>query len=357
MSAGKVHTVRGEVEPNQLGLTLPHEHLFVRIMEGWFVQPRNEIEEQFAAQPMSLGILPMVARRAWSNRDNCRVEDFQVVLREVEGFARAGGGTLVDLTLDAIGRDPRRAQEISRLTGIHVISGCGYYVQQTHPAEISALSVEEIAEHLEAELQEGIAKTGIRPGVIGEIGTSRPLSQGELKILKAASLAHNQTGAPISVHLFPAGGTAHHVLDILEDAGVDLTKVALCHLDGQDPINIDEHVELARRGALVEYDMFGSNWASDDLRDYYADEFYWSPPPSDQQRVRAVAALFEAGFGSRVLISHDVCSKIQQACWGGPGFVHIPRHMIPFLQANGFTQAELDDLLRVNPQTWLTWAR
>lgn len=356
MSASKVHTVRGEVEPDDLGLTLPHEHLLVRIIDGWFVQPRNEIEEHFASQPMSLEILPMVARRAWSNRDNCRVEDFESVLREVEGFARAGGGALVDLTLDAIGRNPRRAQEISTRTGIHVIAGCGYYVQHTHPAEIASLAIEEIAEHLAAELLEGVGDTGIKPGVIGEIGTGSPLAAGEIKILKAAALVHSQTGAPMSVHLFPAGGTGHQVLDILEQAGVDLSKVALGHLDGQDPINVDEHLELVRRGALVEYDMFGSNWASDDLRDYYADEFYWSPPPSDQQRVRAVATLLEAGFGRQILISHDVCSKIQEACWGGPGFVHIPLYMVPFFRANGFTEAEVDDLVRVNPQAWLTWA-
>jgi phosphotriesterase-related protein len=350
-----VETVLGAVPPDELGVTLPHEHLFIHI-EGWSFPPRNAIETSLAHAPVSLSNLSWLHRRALSNHDNCHIEDYDIVCDEVRDFKLAGGGTIVDLTVADIGRSPALIRRVSQETGVHVVAGCGHYVDAAHPPELESMSVEAIAEVLEGELSDGIGETGIRPGAIGEIGTGNPVTHSERKVLEAAALAHRRTGAPISVHLFPAGGTAIQVLDILEEAGASPSAVVLGHLDGQDPLKIGIHMELAARGAYVEYDMFGANWTNDDSRELYASDGYWSPPPSDQQRVRAIAELFAAGHGERVVVSHDVCTKIQQAVWGGPGFSHIPRYMVPFLRANGFSDAQLDQLVRKNPQRWLTWS-
>ena len=352
--SGLVHTVLGDVQPHSLGLTLPHEHLLVRV-EGWAIPPRDEDEARFAHAPVSVDLLAELHRRALSNLDNCRLDDVDVLENELRLYAAAGGGALADLTLPALGRDPLRVRELSRATGVQVVLGCGYYVQAAHPPELESKAEEELAEELVRELTEGIEDTGIRPGLIGEIGTGNPVTPGERKVLRGAVLAHRATGAPLTVHLFPAGGTSREVLDIVEDAGADLSKVVLCHLDENDPIAVEDHVELARRGVYVEYDVFGANWTSDDLRALDSGTRYWSQPPSDQQRVRAIARLFEAGMGDHVLISQDVCTKIQQAAWGGPGFVHIPKHMVPFFKANGFTHEEVETIVVRNPQRWLTW--
>jgi phosphotriesterase-related protein len=244
MTPGMVQTVLGAVPPEDLGVTLPHEHLFVQV-KGWDFPARDEIEARLAHAPVSLDILHWVHRRALSNLDNCRIDDYDTVCDEVRDFKVAGGGTIVDLTLRDIGRTPSLAQRVSQQTGVHVVAGCGYYVDASHPPELKTMSVAAIAEALEAELIHGINGTGIRPGVIGEIGTGDPITASERKVLEAAALAHQRTGAPISVHLFPAGGTAVQVLDILQGAGVAPSAVVLCHLDGQDPIQIDVHTELA----------------------------------------------------------------------------------------------------------------
>jgi phosphotriesterase-related protein len=354
MPAGMVQTVLGPVRPDELGLTLPHEHLFVRI-EGWAIAPESDEAAHLVDAPMSLAILSRVRRRALTSRDNCRVDDPDVVTGEVGGFIDAGGGAIVDLTPPDLGRAPQRMLDVSRNTGVHVICGCGYYVDASHPPEVTTMSVQAISELLEQELVEGIAGTEVRPGVIGEIGTGNPVTENETKVLLAAAAAQRRTGCPISIHLFPAGGTARQVADIMDEAGADLGKVTLCHLDGQDPIDVDEHIELAARGVYVEYDVFGANWTSDDVRQLYADRMYWSPPPSDQQRVRAVRELFAAGMGEQVLISHDICTKFQQVVWGGPGCVHIPKDMLPFFRANGLLEVQVDMLTRHNPQRWLTW--
>jgi phosphotriesterase-related protein len=355
MAAGMAQTVLGPVPPAELGLTLPHEHLFLHI-EGWSFPPRDEDEARLAVAPVSMDILPWLHRRALSNRDNCLIDDFDTVRGEVQDYRAAGGQTIVDLTVPEIGRSVELLQRVSLQTGVTLIAGCGHYVDAAHPPELKNMSAEAIAQVLESELTDGIRDTGIRPGVIGEVGTGNPITHDERKVLRAAAIAHARTGAPISIHLFPAGGTAAEVLDLLEEAGVPASAVVMGHLDGQDPIDTDLHLQLAARGAYIEYDMFGANWSNDDSREMHQPHGYWSPPPSDQQRVRAVREMFAAGFGDRVLISHDVCTKIQQAAWGGSGFAHIPRYMRPFFLANGFTDSEFRQVVADNPQRWLTWA-
>ena len=355
MPAGMAQTVLGPVSPEELGVTLPHEHLFLHI-EGWSFSPRDAQEAELAEAPVSLSILPWVHRHALTNRDNCRIDDHDTVCAEVQDFRTAGGGTIVDLTVPDIGRAPEQIRTVSEQTGIHVVCGCGHYVDAAHPPGLKSMSVESIAQVLEAELTDGIDTTGVRPGVIGEIGTGNPVTDEERKVLRAAALAHRRTGAPLSIHLFPAGGTAVEVLDILEEENVAPAAVVLGHQDGQDPIRTDLHLALAARGAYIEYDMFGANWSNDDSREAHAPHGYWSPPPSDQQRVRSVIELMAAGLGDRVLISHDVCTKIQQAAWGGSGFAHIPRYMRPFFLANGLSPEQVDLVTTANPQRWLTWS-
>lgn len=354
MMPGQVQTVLGPVAPKELGLTLPHEHLLVRV-EGWAITPRTKEQAEFAAAPVTLDNLAELHRRAYSNVDNLRISDEGTVHQEVQRFAKEGGRSLVDLTVPSLGRDVAAQKRISERTGVHVIAGCGYYIEAAHPPEVESLSVEALAGGLVRELTTGMDGSGIRAGVIGELGTGNPITQNEKKVLRAGAAAHRATGAPLSVHLFPASGCAREVLDILEAEGVEPTRIALCHLDDQDPIDVDAHLELAARGAYVEYDVFGASWTNDDVRDEYSDRLYWSPPPSDQARVRAIIALCEGGLGERVLISHDVCTKIQQAAWGGSGFVHIPRYMLPFFEANGIAPDVIHRLVRSNPQRWLTW--
>jgi phosphotriesterase-related protein len=356
MTAGMVRTIEGDLAPAELGLILPHEHIFAELWRGWFVTGDGSTSQQ-RDERVTLESLRRVHRFAWSSRDNCTLDDSDTVSEEIQLFLQNGGGTIVDVTPPELSRDPRRVRQIAAKVGLKVVMGCGHYVGTAHASTVREMAVEPLAEQLEVELLEGMDGTGIRAGLLGELGTGSPLDPSEEKVLRAAALAQQRTGAPISVHLFPQGGPSMQIVRILAEAGADLSKVALGHLDGRDPMDVEEHLALAREGAFIEYDMFGSNWTSDELRQAHAGELYWSPPPSDQQRVRSIRELCDAGFESKVLISHDVCSKIQQAKWGGPGFELIPKYMRSFFVANGFSSEDFDRFTMTNPQTWLTWAR
>lgn len=155
---GSVSTVLGDVLPESVGMVLPHEHLFIEL-QGWAPTPKNEDEVAFADAAVSLEILHRIHRRALSNRDNCRIDDMQAVLEEVRAFASVQSGTIVDVTPANLGRDPSRAAEISRLTGIQIVAGSGYYVDASHPPNVETASKEEIAEEILRDLLVGIANT------------------------------------------------------------------------------------------------------------------------------------------------------------------------------------------------------
>jgi phosphotriesterase-related protein len=349
-------SVQGPLPAERLGMVLPHEHLFVQ-QNRWFAEPENEEEKEFSELPVSLGMLADLRYRPFSNLDNLRIDDYSTVNTEVRRFARVGGGTIVDLTLRGIGRNPVQMQRVSKDTGVNVVCGCGYYLERAHPPEVANMNVDEISDSIVKELLEGIDEFGIRPGVIGEIGTSHPVTEAERKVLRGAAHAQTRTGAPISVHL-SAGPLADwlEILDILEVAGANLEKVALGHVDGHRPLDVEGHAELGRRGVYVEYDLFGVMDFTPD-RDADPDEWgYWPQFPSDLERIDALKVLWDLGIGDRLLLSHDVCLKMQQVAYGGYGFSHLPGSVLPVMRLMGFSNEQTDRMFILNPASWLTWA-
>src|SRR5436190_11977004 len=129
---------------------------------------------------------------------------------ELTRFRAAGGSCLVDLPPIGVGRDPERLARLSAETGLHVVMGCGWYRGAYYPAEalIDRRSVDDLAEELVREATEGVGASGIRPGIIGEIGTDKPwLSAQEERVHRAAARAARRTGLAITTHgvLSPVG--------------------------------------------------------------------------------------------------------------------------------------------------------
>jgi phosphotriesterase-related protein len=196
-----------------------------------------------------------------------------------------------------------------------------------------AQSIDEISQHFIEEIEQGMDGTPIRPGIIGEIGTSQFLTPNEEKVLRAAARAQARTGLPICIHPYFRDGKRHalKILDILEEEGVSLEQVIICHMDGNlDP---EYHKMIARRGAYLEYDTFGKEYTR-------TDQSY--EMPKDTQRVRAIADMIENGYLEHILVSQDVCFKIDLQRYGGWGYAHTLSHIVPM-----FCQASVgDDIMR-----------
>ncbi|MBM3143247.1 MAG: phosphotriesterase-related protein, partial [Chloroflexi bacterium] len=88
--AGKVQTVLGVIESQNLGLTLTHEHLFI---DGKciFTEPEGASERALAYEPVDWHNLSWLRYHPYENLDNMRLLDEQDAIDEAMLFKKAGG--------------------------------------------------------------------------------------------------------------------------------------------------------------------------------------------------------------------------------------------------------------------------
>lgn len=336
-------TVTGPVPVAELGRTSMHEHLVVRMPQ--FFPSDSDDDGDLPDLPVELSTVGRVARDPLCNHANLTIDDREGAIEEVADFAAAGGGTIVDVTNGDFGRDPELLLRAARTTGLNIVMGAGFYIAAAHRPEMDRLSVDDCARIIVSDLTVGVGETGVRAGIIGEIGCSGPITANERKALRAAAVAQQETGAPISVHQpIPFDALGLEVLDVLEDAGADLTRVLICHMD-HTLDRREYHKAVADRGCMLEFDRFGSEWFYDSRRQWYE----WR----DDDRAAAIRWLFSQGHGDQVVVGQDVCYRINWQRHGGPGFGHLLRRSVPVMEAAGLTPEDVDRLLVTNPRRFL----
>jgi phosphotriesterase-related protein len=332
-----VNTVLGTVAAQELGICLVHEHLLVdlKCLLEVPASPNRLFLVEAEVTPSLRGIL---SSDPYQCRDNLVLDNWQTAAQELGSFQTLGGRTVVDLSSRAIGPKPQELADIARSTSLNIIAPTGFYVGKAHPSWVEEATKESLCEFMAAEILDGIDGSKIKAGIIGELGVSSPILPVEKKVLEAAAIAQRLTGAAINTHLPIFGREGHNVLDILEQSGADLSRVALSHLD--ETMNFEYVRTLAERGAFIELDTFGSEFAFDD-----SDE----REPTDWQRIDLTLRLLDAGFGKQILISQDVCTKIHLTKFGGYGYAHILRTIVPRLAKRGVDQRTMDLILIENP--------
>ncbi len=349
--AGKAQTVLGPIDAEDLGITLCHEHLILDI-SAWFAMPATASERGLAYQPVTMENLHWLHYHAANNLDNLRLLDEDVAISEALRYKRAGGSTIVDVTNIGLARDPLALQRIARATGLHIIMGSGYYVDQGRPPEFASKPEEEILEEILQDITVGAGNTGVRAGMIGEIGCRDPLSEGDRKVLRASARAQKRTGAPLNIHPgYPNPACSFEIIEVLRDAGADLTRVVLshiCHL----PTDVQTIAQLAETGCYLEYDIFGrAPGIIIGSGQYRGQDFL--EVPSDGQMIATIRQLIDHGYLNQILISHDVCHKIRLHRYGGSGYDHILTYVVPLMRSKGMPEEHIHTLLVENPKRLL----
>jgi predicted metal-dependent phosphotriesterase family hydrolase len=311
-ASGRVQTVLGPIDPAELGWVLPHEHTAIAL---WHIPNRWDY---------------------WELR-----RDEPVIVEELGAFRAAGGGTVVDLTLDGVGRDPEWLAGLARTTGLHFVMGSGWYRGAHYPAEalIDRRSVGALADVIVRDATIGVGETGIRAGIIGEIGTDKPwLSAQEERVHRAAAQAARRTGLAITTHAVQSTvGLAQ--LDVFEAEGADLSRVVIGHADSNP--SLDYHRAIVERGATVEFDFLGMSFT----------------PLERHGEARIVDNLHEllaAGHVERILLSQDVCHDSQLRRYGGNGYTYLADVFLPRLRTAGVSDAEIRTMTVDNPRRLLT---
>jgi phosphotriesterase-related protein len=333
-------TVLGEIPAEALGFTLPHEHLNL--------DARFLCTDPTSDQAESEIDWDHVRERPMATRANLLMMDEETATDEVAQFRELGGGTLVDVTPEmTTSRDPLLLRRISLATNVNIIMGAGFYVDAAHPPWSRAMSADQIARRLCEELSRGIGELGIRPGVIGEIGIGDHMSPDEQKSLHAAAVAHVATGAPLSIHFAAGCREVMGALDVVQSVGAtDLSRVIVCHMDNVIDLALQEAV--IQRGAIVEFDTFGH----EDYPDSRGVRL-----PSDDARIQALEALASRGHLEKLLLSQDLCLRSLWTKYGGGGYGHIQRAIVPRLRAAGFGDGALRTLFFDTPARVFAYVR
>jgi phosphotriesterase-related protein len=312
-------------------------------------EPEDEVDKVMARKPVSQEIMHWLTYHRSQNMDNMHLMDEQEAIEEAMSFKKAGGGTIVDVTNIGIKRSPEALVRVSRATGLNVIMGSGHYLATSHPEDMSAKSEEEITEEIVRDVNSGVGNTGIQSGIIGEIGCSWPLVDNEKKAMRAAARAQRLTGAPLNIHPGRQNNdSVLEIVDILSKADADLSRTVISHVD----IRVrDEKVrnQVAKAGCYLEYDCFG--WPGPAPSNLYKGSFI--SIPSDSGRAEEIRALIEEGFLNQILISHDVCHKYQRARYGGVGYDHISRYVMPLMVDAGITEEQVKTITVENPKRML----
>ncbi|MCW4385061.1 hypothetical protein OH146_04650 [Salinibacterium sp. SYSU T00001] len=327
-----VESVTGPITPEQMGVTLPHEHVFINMTP---TEPRD-------------GFMTV-----WQER----VDD-------VSRFVAAGGTTLWDMTNGELSnhaapvyfdRDPAHqvqnpttgsrsianvlaTKAVADATGATVILGTGHYFQKYFDTEWwDRNSVTQIADYLIADLCDEIPGTGIRAGFLGEIASDLPhITAQEERSFRAAGRAAAETGVMISTHA-PSFPTGEAQIDILVSEGVSPERIVIGHSDTVK--SVDYSLDLLRRGVFIEYDCMMACKVGGTIIEHEL-----------QRRVDYLARVIAEGYGHRILLSQDVSQRSHQASHGGPGLTFLFEEFTERALRSGIGEDTLQSIFTDNPR-------
>ena len=306
--SGKVMTVRGSIRAEQMGQTLSHEHVVVDFIGAAGVSPGRYDRRQV----------------------------FDKALPHLQRARELGGRTFVDCTPAYLARDPTLLLELSQATGLHILTNTGYYGavnDKCLPAHAFTETADQLAARWTREYRKGLDGTGIRPGFI-KIGVDEGnLSEIDRKLITAAARTHRQTGLTIAAHTGPAPA-AFDQIEVLKREGV--SPAAWIWVHAQSEKDGSRHAEAARQGAWVSFDGLG-----------------WAPT---EEYLGLVLPMKRQGLLGHVLLSHDAGWYHVGEPDGGSfqPFEKLFTDFLPALRQNGFTEADITQLLVTNPAAAFT---
>jgi phosphotriesterase-related protein len=301
-------TVAGPIQPAQLGMVLPHEHVLVD-----FIGADRVSRSRYDAE-----------------------EVFEVALPHLQRVGELGCQTLVDCTPAYIGRDPMLLKRLSQASRVQILTNTGYYGAgqgKYLPKHAASETADELAARWLAEWHDGIEGTGTRPGFI-KIGVDGgPLGEINGKLIRAAARVHLKSGLTIAAHTGD-GTAATEQLGAVREEGVNGSAFIWVHAQSERDTAL--HARAAEQGAWVEFDGIA--------------------PETVAQHVELVKTMKACGHLGRVLVSHDAGWYQVGEPLGGKfrSYETLFTEFLPALKAAGFSDAEIKQLTVDNPRSAFT---
>jgi predicted metal-dependent phosphotriesterase family hydrolase len=273
------------------------------------------------------------------------LDDVDKTSVEIQRWAEAGGGAIVD-TMPTTGRNVDKCIEVSLRTGVPIIMSTGFhkgaYYWPDHWRYF--YDEEELFELILAEIKEGIERSNyrgpfinrspVKAAVMKVAGEYNRVTDNMKKLIGVVGRVHQETGTPVYAHT-EHGTAAMEILDLLEESGVAMNRVLICHLDRNPDLFL--HKEVLARGPFLEYDT--------------PSRFKYQP---ESIVIDLMRSLIGAGYGDRLMLGGDMARRSYlKAYGGGPGFEYLLTEFTPRLVQEGFTEEDLHLIWNENPRRWL----
>jgi phosphotriesterase-related protein len=293
-------TTLGPRSKDQLGMILPHEHVFVDL--------------RTPDQP------------GYAEADAAEV--VKLMAPEIERIKALGITALVECSTGGVGRRADMDLAVSKATNFPIVVPTGNYREPWIPAWVRGASEAELEAWMLAELEDQIENTGVQAGWIKLSAGDDGITDLEARILRAAARAAKRTNAVIGSHTIK-GRVVMDQLDIIEAEGGSPERFISIHT--QEEKDFDLNLAVARRGAWIEYDHVGR--------------------ADDDEIVELILGVLEAGYGKQLLLSHDR-GWFDPALPGGGTpmpYTHLSQALLPKLRAGGVDEATVTQLTHTNP--------
>ncbi|WLR55387.1 phosphotriesterase [Mesobacillus subterraneus] len=294
-----IQTVLGKIKPETLGVCSVHEHLSIDL-------------SRIKKDPDTI------------------LDDEPGMMEELRDFHLEGGRAMVEVTNDGMGRDVLRLKRLSETSGVHIIACTGFYKDPFIPEYAQNWCADQFAEHFIKEATEGIEDTGIFPGVIGEVGTSKnEIKPIERELMIGAALAGVATGLPVTTHT-TLGTLGYEQVQLLTAQGLSTEQIIIGHQD-LNP-DFDEVLAVLETGVFIDFDTIGKN--------------NYRP---DDERIEFLLEFIKRGYEKQILLSADLTRKSHWKKHGGPGYDLVLRDFIPKLRSHGVSEDIINKFLISNP--------
>lgn len=316
-----VETYRGLVPSDDLGVTLIHEHLFVRNPELEANRPDDEWNPSRAVESAIASLLNLY---------------------------ELGVQTVVDLTVPGLGRDVDLVSRVAAEVPVNLVAATGWYTPNVlppyfrfHGPQTVFGGVEPLVEMFLADIREGIAGGPVKAAILKVMTDEEGFTPDVTRIMSAAAVAHNETGVSITTHSHPASRNGVGQQAFFIERGVDPERVVIGHSGDSEDLGYLR--ELMDNGSTIGMDRFGMEHVL-----------------SDERRVDTVARLVEFGYADRMVLSHDAAfySHITPPSWRvehAPNWRmdNIPTRILPMLRSAGVPSEAIEQMMVFNPRRLL----
>lgn len=308
-----IRTVCGDISGNSMGFCDTHSHVF---------QVSEHLLKSFDDYVFAC-------------------DNFLQMCEELELYKNAGGGTLVDAQPIGTGRRALMLQQASEKTGVNIIASTGSHQRCFYPDShwIFEYSADELAEIYVHEINIGMYdycesckpafQTDVKAGQIKIATQSKVLDGNHKKLVQAAAVASNATGAPIMIHT--ENESAETTIELLMKSDVPARKIILAHTDRYHNLPPKSFDIASQYGVWMTFDTF-------------SDINY-----SEAEKIDAMKEQLALGRVDHLLLGLDPTRPLIKTFNGRLGFEYLPGKFAKALAASGVSEEDILKITVKNP--------